>query len=389
MTDLRLRPVINAAGTMTVLGASPVADEIIAAATAILPKCVEMDALLDAASIAIAHATGADAGHMTACAAAAITIAVAATMTGSDLALAERLPDCADLANEVVLLKGHNCHFSGEIGQMVRLSGARLVEVGTVNRATGELLRGALNERTTAALYVVSHQTAQTGMIDLPTFAGICHDAQIPVVVDAAAEYDLRGFLAAGADLVLYSAHKFLGGLTGGIIAGRAGLVAACRLQDQGIGRTMKIGKEGIAGAIAALDRWQGLDHEAIARGQMRRVEAAAHYLAPIASLDVTLETDPTGNPVTRLRLKLDTQQAGLAAADLSRHLAAETPAIYLRDHDSDPGSLLIDPCNLSDADMAHLCRRITHYVSRDNQDMAPPLPYLVGGKEEGLYEQG
>ncbi|MHA1565423.1 MAG: aminotransferase class V-fold PLP-dependent enzyme [Alphaproteobacteria bacterium] len=378
MTDLGLRPVINAAGTMTVLGASPVPDEIIAAAAAILPKCVEMDALLDAASEAIAHATGAEAGHMTACAAAAITLSVAATMTGTDLALTERLPDCAQLPNEVVLLKGHNCHFSGEIGQMVRLSGARLVEVGTVNRATEALLRGSLSERTTAALYVVSHQTAQVGMIDLPTFAKICHDAHVPVIVDAAAEYDLRGFLASGADLVLYSAHKFLGGLTGGIIAGHADLVAACRLQDQGIGRTMKIGKEGIAGVIAALDRWQRLDRTAIEQEQMQRVQNAAQRLTPLAGLQVTLEADPTGNPVTRVRLKIDAGQTGLVAAELSRRLIADTPAIYVRDHDSDPKSLLLDPCNLSDDEMAFICDRIEHHVNRGDIDRARPVPLAV-----------
>ncbi len=372
MAELGLRPVINAAGTMTVLGASAVPDEIIAAAAAVLPKFVEMDALLDAASRTIVEATGADAGHMTACAAAAITVATAATITGTDLAKVERLPDCADLPNEVVLLKGHNCHFSGEIGQMVRLSGARLVEVGTINRATAELLRGALGPRTTAALYVVSHQTAQTGMIDLPSFCKICHDADVPVIVDAAAEHDLRGFLTAGADLVLHSAHKFLGGLTGGIIAGRADLVAACRMQDQGIGRTMKIGKEGIAGAIAALERWQRLDNGAIGKAQKSRAKSAAHRLTAVAALTVTLEADPTGNPITRVRLRVDPNRTELTPADLRTQLIAGTPAIYVREHDSDPISLLLDPCNLTDAEMSLVCERIEQLI--DRADTCPTL---------------
>lgn len=371
---LGLRPVINAAGTMTVLGGASVPDEVIAAAAAILPQFVEMDDLLDIASRAIAQATGADAGHMTACAAAAITLASAAAITGSDLALVERLPDCGDLPNEVVLLKGHNCHFSGEIGQMVRLSGARLVEVGTVNRATPELLRGALGERTAAALYVVSHQTAQVGMIDLPEFCKICHDAGVPVIVDAAAEYDLRGFLQAGADLVLYSAHKFLGGLTGGIIAGRADLVAACRMQDKGIGRPMKIGKEGIAGAIAALDRWQRLDRATITRAQDTRTRVAARRLAAVPGLAVTQEADPTGNPITRVRLQIDAEQTNLHAADLSARLAAQTPAIYVRDHDSDPASLLLDPCNLSDEEMAQVCENIEQLLGQGGADRVPPM---------------
>ncbi len=373
MTELRLRPVINAAGTMTMLGSSSVPDEVIAAAAAILPQFVEMDDLLDAASRAIAQATGADAGHMTACAAAAITLAAAAAITGTDLARVERLPDCGDLPNEIVLLKGHNCHFSGEIGQMVRLSGARLVEVGTVNRASPELLRGALTSRTAAALYVVSHQTAQVGMIELPVFCKTCHDAGVPVIVDAAAEYDLTGFLQAGADLVLYSTHKFLGGLTGGIIAGRADLIAACRMQDKGIGRPMKIGKEGIAGAIAALHRWQHLDRTVIERTQASRARMAARRLANLAGVTVTQEADPTGNPITRVRLQIDSDLSGIRAADLSARLIAGTPAIYVRNHDSDPESLLLDPCNLSDEEMAQVCECIEQLLRQgDGAGMAP-----------------
>ena len=84
------------------------------------------------------------------------------------------------------------------------------------------------------------------------------------MIVDAASEYDLRGFLAKGADLVAYSAHKFLGGPTAGIVAGRKDLVRATFLQNYGIGRGMKVGKESIAGAIAALDAWGKRDHAAV-----------------------------------------------------------------------------------------------------------------------------
>ena len=42
---------------------------------------------------------------------------------------------------------------------------------------------------------------------------------RVPVIVDAASEYDLKGFIAQGADIALYSSHKFLGGPTGGIVA--------------------------------------------------------------------------------------------------------------------------------------------------------------------------
>ncbi|MCZ6496831.1 MAG: hypothetical protein O6924_11720, partial [Alphaproteobacteria bacterium] len=160
MTQPELKQVINASGTMTTLGAAAANPEAIAAATAILTRAVDMAELHRAASLAIARATGAEAGCVTACAAAGISVAVAAAMTGDDLARIERLPDTDGLKDQVVLQKGHNCHFSGEIAQMVRLAGASVVEIGAVNRATGYQLEGALGERTAAALYVVSHQTS-------------------------------------------------------------------------------------------------------------------------------------------------------------------------------------------------------------------------------------
>jgi L-seryl-tRNA(Ser) seleniumtransferase len=336
-----LKQVINASGTMTSLGAAAANQEAIDAAAAILTRAVEMPELHRAASLAIARATGAEAGCVTACAGAGISVAVAAAMTGDDLARIERLPDTDGLKDEIVLQRGHNCHFSGEIAQM-----------------------GALGERTAAALYVVSHQTSQNGMIGLEEFCAICHARGVPVIVDAAAEYDLHGFLVRGADLAIYSAHKVLGGLTAGIIAGRENLVRACYFQECGIGRAMKVGKEGVASTIAVLQRWQALDKDTLWRQEQARAEHAAGALQDIAGLAVSLEADPTGNPVTRVRIRVDAAQIGMDAGSLSLSLAAGNPAVYVRAHDIDPNSVLLDPCNLSDADMDHVCRCIAKLVA-------------------------
>src|SRR6185437_15732386 len=106
------------------------------------------------------------------------------------------------------------------------------------------------SDATAAGVFVVSHHVVDYGQVPLKRFAELCHAKGVPVIVDAASEYDLHGFLASGADLVVYSAHKFLGGPTAGIVAGRKSLVRATFLQNCGIGRGMKVGKEGIAGAI-------------------------------------------------------------------------------------------------------------------------------------------
>ena len=344
---------------MTALGASSVSAEVIAAATSILPRFVVMAELQAAASRAIAEATGAEAGCVTACVASGITVAVAACMTGSELSRIEQLPDTRVLRNLVLLQKGHSVNFGASISQMIALAGAQVVEVGTATSCGAYQLRGAMTEQTAAAVYVVSHHTVQSGLIDLRTFCTVCHEAGVPVIVDAASEYDLRGFLSQGADLVLYSAHKFLGGLTAGIIAGSLDLVRACYLQERGIGRAMKVGKEGIVGAIVALERWKTLDHDAIQQREAHRVESAVQRLRGLDGLEVDREPDPTGNPITRVKVTVVPERAGVTAFQLAQRLAEGNPAIVVRDHHVDRGYLLLDPCNLSDEEMDQVCAKI------------------------------
>jgi len=59
---------------------------------------------------------------------------------------------------------------------------------------------------------------------------------------------------------VVASGHKVLGAPTSGLICGRKSLVRACYLQNWGIGRAMKVGKEGIVGLMAALEAWATRD---------------------------------------------------------------------------------------------------------------------------------
>src|SRR4029453_18189779 len=84
---------------------------------------------------------------------------------------------------------------------------------------------------------------------------------------------DLKGFLARGADIALYSGHKFLGGPTTGIVAGRKDLVRAAYLQNRGVGRGMKVGKESIAGVMAALEAWEKRDHAGIRKRERQALE--------------------------------------------------------------------------------------------------------------------
>ncbi len=342
-----LTSVINVSGTMTSLGASIAVPDAVAAVADIMPRFVRMHELQARAGEVITEATGAEAGFITASASAGITLAAAGTMTGVDPAKAEQLPDVTGMRAQVVVQAGHLCHYGAPVDQSIRLAGATVVPVGQSTQVLDHQLAGAIGEQTAAAVYVVSHHVVEYGQIPLPDFVDICRGRGVPVIVDAASEYDLTGFLAVGADMVIYSAHKFLGGPTAGIVAGSRDLVRAAYLQNMGIGRGMKVGKESIFGAMAALRAWGRRDHAAIRAQERAALDLWQRALAGRPGVRATLNPDPTGNPLDRLRVDVDPAVAGASALAIAAALADGDPSVIVRDHEIEQGWFQMDPCNL------------------------------------------
>jgi D-glucosaminate-6-phosphate ammonia-lyase len=360
---LGLRPIINVSGTMTALGASIAVPAAVQAATKILPEFVEIADLHRLASRTVARLCGAEAGFVTASCSAAITVAVAACMTGPDLARIEQLPDAAGMKARVTIMLGHMVGYGAPVEQAIRLAGARVVPFGQATDVRPYQLVAALTPETACAVYVVSHHCVRYGQLPLAEFAAICRAKGVPVIVDAASEYDLRGFLAQGADLVCYSAHKFLGGPTAGIIAGRKDLVRACYLQNMGIGRGMKVGKESILGTVAALEAWETRDHAAVRATERAALELWRERFAAVAGLQPEIVPDPTDNPLDRLKLSVQPDQARLTAWELADRLAAGEPPVIVRDHEVEHGFFYLDPCNLHPGEAKVVAARVVAEV--------------------------
>ena len=367
------RRLINVSGTMTSLGGSIADEEVRKATAAVMGDFVDMHELQALASAAIVDLTGAEAGCMTASASAGITLSVAACMTGMNPGRVEALPKTPGDKNEVAVQLGHLCGYGAPVSQAIELAGATVRPVGQATHAADYQLESALTEKTAAALYVVSHHVVEYGQIPLARFAEICRRAGVPVVVDAASEYDLTGFLAEGADLAIYSGHKFLGGPTSGIIAGRRDLVRAAYMQNMGIGRGMKIGKESIAGAIAALRQWQKRDHAGIRARERAALELWSATLAPFAGINPVIVPDPTDNPLERLQVNVDPATFGASAAALTRVLAERDPAVITRNHEVELGYFQLDPCNLKPGQaelvavaLEQVCANVASIASRD-----------------------
>lgn len=356
---LGVRPLINLTGTLTTHGGISACPEAIEAAANIMSRGVDMLELQAAASRIIARATGAEAGFVAACSSAGICMGVAGAMTGDDLARIERLPDTTGMRSEVIIQAGHVVNYGHPIAQDIRLPGARPVVIGDVNAARTHQLAAAIGPETAAGLFVVSHHCSGEGQIPFATFVEICHVQGVPVIVDRAAEYDLRGYLAHGADLTIHSSHKFLGGATAGIVAGRKPLVRAAYLQNFGIARPMKSGKESVAGALAALEAWGTRDHAARRQGMREVLEDWRRRLGALPGIEATIDPDPTGNPFDRLKLEVDATKAGLTALQLVQELGRGDPPIAVRSHQIEHGWFVMDPRSLAEDEAVIVADRI------------------------------
>jgi len=378
---LGLRPIINASGTMTALGASIMVPEAIKAMAEIGTEFVEMDDLQRLASQAIARLTGAEAGFVASSAAGGIILSIAGAMTGSKLLAIERLPlDTSGLKTEVVMQYGHNASYGNSIDQAIRIAGGTPVLAGSVSSCQPYQVEEAITEDTAAAIYTVAHSTISYGMLSLPEFVAICHGKGVPVIVDAAAEYDLRRFIAEGADVAIYSGHKFLGGPTSGVVAGRKDLIRAGYLQNRGIGRGMKVGKESIIGLIAALEAWEVRDHAGIKAQETAIIELWRNTLSGIKGIDIRVSPDSTDNPVDRLEVRVR-PESGFTAYGLVSTLAASEPPIMVRGHQAEQGRFWMDPCNLHPGEAEIVGRRLVEILnsSRPAGAMATPAKSTAG----------
>ena len=383
-----LTRITNAAGKETVLTASAVLPEVVEAVSEGVKTFFDLDDLNEAAGRVISEVFGAPWGCVTACAAAGITLSVAAAMTGNNPARIARLPDTTGMPDQVILQKGHAISFGAPITQMIRLSGARVREIGNVHGVREWQLEDAVCEDTAAGLFVVSHLTACRGGLSLKTFVNLCHERGVPVIVDGAAQsFIVPKILTSGADLVICSAHKYLSGMTAGIVCGREDLVRAVARQNAGIGRAMKVGKEGIIGTMAALEHRRRMDVSAWQAEQERKVGVVITRLEGVPGVEAVLDPDPTGNPYCRARLRIDEKEAGIGPVTLQRVLASSRPSIRIRDYRLDEGFLHVDVIDLTDEELDLVCDRLVTVLTAPAGEKKTLVEKHGSGKSDPLRD--
>lgn len=350
----RLSVVINAKGTYTPLGVSRSSVGVAAAVASALPEFFVMDELGDRASEAIAQVTGAQAGAVMHCTAAAITLSVAAAMTGRDPRRIASLPDATDMHNRVVLPACHVVDYGHSNLQGIRLAGAQVDLAGDENRCGVGDLEEELDGPDVACLFLVSSRLTHGEPLDLVAAVRAAHRRGVPAIIDGAAQFPrITELLATGADLVLVSGQKYLGSPTAGLIAGTWPLVQAVRAQEKGIGRVMKPTKEAVIGVLAALEEWQAFDRMKWEADQLAKVDAFAAAAAAIPGVSTEVVPDPTGLQVSRALLRVPD------ARRVATELEAGSPPIYVMTERAGDGELVLELVPLNSAEISTILDRL------------------------------
>lgn len=262
-----LRRVINATGVVihTNLGRAPVSD---AAAQAMAQAAasysnLEYDLARGERGSRANHLeslfqalTGAEAGVAVNNNAAALYFAMSACCSG----------------REVIVSRGQAVEIGGgfRIPDVLRDAGATLVEVGTTNRTRAADYADAVTERTAAILRVHSSNFRIVGFTEEPSLTElqiVADDAGVMLIDDIGSGclLDTRQFglaheprpqdsIEAGADLVLFSGDKLLGGPQAGLIIGNRAAVDP--LRSHPLMRVLRLDKAAIAGLSATLQHY-------------------------------------------------------------------------------------------------------------------------------------
>jgi L-seryl-tRNA(Ser) seleniumtransferase len=174
------------------------------------------------------------------------------------------------LANgrEVIVSRGELIEIGGEfrIPDIMAASGAIMVEAGTTNRTRVEDYEKAITERTTLIFKAHKSNYAMSGFVEeasVRQLAALARKRGLPLVYDIGSgllrkpaglplenEPDVASAIADGADIVLFSGDKLLGGPQAGILAGKKDPIRQCARAP--LMRALRVGKLTLAALASA-----------------------------------------------------------------------------------------------------------------------------------------
>lgn len=336
--ELGVPTVINAEGTMTVLGGSLGRPEVEAVMAQATRHFVSIPALEVAAGKRIAQMLKLPQGYgalVTSGAAGAIQSGLAGILTGDNESFIKQLPDLTGMKSEVIIQKSHRNPFDHQL----RGTGVKLIEIETRDQ-----LRRAVSDRT--AMMHFSNFANATGQIKVDEWVKLAQEFKVPCMNDAAADTPpvshLWDYANMGYDLITFSGGKAMRGpQCAGMLIGREDLVHYAMLNnspyEDTLGRGQKVGKEEIVGMVKALELYLAEDHDALTREWQQRLESVSKQITKIPGVSTEFFTPDVANHVPHMRITWDTKIA-VTPQQVSETLRKGSPSIAIGGGEGRPG---------------------------------------------------
>ena len=328
--QLGVRPIINARGTLTIIGGSMELPEVREAKSAANQQYVNLEELMEAAGGKLAALTQAEWGMVSSGCAAAMSHATAACVAGGNPDLHVRIPDLRGFAKTEVIIPGHS--------RNVYDAAIRAVGVSIVEANTPEELALAIGPKT-AMIYVFANPRNESGPMSLEAIAAVARPHGVPILVDAAAEILTVPsiHLQRGATMVCYSGGKIIRGpQSAGVLLGRKDLVKAAWIHSaphHGYARSMKVGREEVVGMLVAIESWVTRDHAAEWAEWVRRADEIAEAAQRVSGVTAIVAREPwedRSNRSPRVTLRWTAAALGLTGQQAADILYEGEPRIAI-----------------------------------------------------------
>jgi L-seryl-tRNA(Ser) seleniumtransferase len=359
---LGVRRIINADATLTRLGGSVMAPEVLDAMQDAAGSFVDIHELQRVVGRRLAELTRNEAAYVSTGAAAGIVLATLAAMNRGDLeTIARAIESGESPRDEVIVQRVHRIPYDPAI----RLAGSRIVDVGNRLQTFPWELEAAITPRT-AMVFFAAGVHLGAGALPLEEVVEIAQRPGAPEVVDAAAqlpptENPWRFTREMGADLTIFSGGKdFHGPQASGLMVGTEAMIAAVAVNGspyQRLARPMKVGKEEMIGLLTAVERYVDVDWRERARQYEVTVERwLAHFRDHPGLTASRVFPNEAGQPTPRCQVVF-APALGLTGADAARLLWEGDPAIAVAV--DGPDAISITPELLGEGEEAVVLERV------------------------------
>lgn len=348
---LGVKKIINASGTLTVLGGNRLSSQVTDAMLEVSDSFVDMEELSVKAGAYVAELAGVPAAYITSGAASGLVISLSSLISKGNLDEMSKSTTPSSGSHNIVVQYPHTV--GNPYYKLLEIAGVKIRIAGDDKGVSLGDIAQTIDGNTVAVVHFLFEP--QHGEVNLEDVIKLSKERGTRVVVDAAAELppatNLSSLVKAGADLVVFSGGKDIGAPsnTGVILASSLGLIENCRKigpfsylnvngeQRTFIGRVFKVSKEDIVAFAAAFEQYSRTDHEGALVEMNRLAESIVLTLkesvpgvtvSKVAMQDGERTRPPT---VPRVEIKSD----NMSAVEITRKLKESDPPIYAICRDS------------------------------------------------------